>query len=317
MYRAVDEPEASRTAYWRHVFATVTGLEAHFDERPDSRDELLVGDVGPVHVVGVSSGPGEARRTARHIRVNDPDSYLLFVQDEGFALGEHRGRCSEFRPGDLGLVDLSSPLHCAGTERRAVMVSFPTALSPLRPDELSRLTGARIAGDGGTAGLVSSLVRQLPAHLDADDGAAGSRIGTAVLDLLNVGLASHLDRETTVSIEARTRALLVRCRSYIEQNLQDPDLSPGVVAAAHHISLRYLHSLFEPTGDGVAELIRRRRLDRVRRELLDPHQALRPVSAIGARWGLVDSAHFNRLFKTTYGLPPAEYRSVHGPEDIA
>jgi AraC-like DNA-binding protein len=33
-----------------------------------------------------------------------------------------------------------------------------------------------------------------------------------------------------------------------------------------------------------------------------------PVSAVAARWGLPDPAHFNRLFKRTYGLPPAEYR---------
>ena len=32
------------------------------------------------------------------------------------------------------------------------------------------------------------------------------------------------------------------------------------------------------------------------------------VSAVAARWGLPDSAHFSRLFRRTYGLPPAEYR---------
>jgi AraC-like DNA-binding protein len=29
---------------------------------------------------------------------------------------------------------------------------------------------------------------------------------------------------------------------------------------------------------------------------------------VAARWGLPDSAHFSRLFRRTYGLPPAEYR---------
>jgi AraC-like DNA-binding protein len=32
------------------------------------------------------------------------------------------------------------------------------------------------------------------------------------------------------------------------------------------------------------------------------------VSAIAARWGLIDAAHFGRLFRAAYGLPPAEYR---------
>jgi AraC-like DNA-binding protein len=29
---------------------------------------------------------------------------------------------------------------------------------------------------------------------------------------------------------------------------------------------------------------------------------------VAARWGLPDSAHFSRLFRRTYGQPPAEYR---------
>jgi AraC-like DNA-binding protein len=36
------------------------------------------------------------------------------------------------------------------------------------------------------------------------------------------------------------------------------------------------------------------------------------VSAIVARWGLPDGAHFNRAFKAAYGLPPARYRAVYG-----
>src|SRR5207302_1080560 len=30
--------------------------------------------------------------------------------------------------------------------------------------------------------------------------------------------------------------------------------------------------------------------------------------AVGARWGLPDSAQFSRMFRRAYGLPPAEYR---------
>ena len=50
------------------------------------------------------------------------------------------------------------------------------------------------------------------------------------------------------------------------------------------------------TGALTAPLLRRVALDSA------------PVSAVAARWGLPDSAHFNRLFKRAYGLPPAEYR---------
>jgi AraC-like DNA-binding protein len=49
-----------------------------------------------------------------------------------------------------------------------------------------------------------------------------------------------------------------------------------------------------------------------RRDLLDPALAARPVSAIAARWGLVDPAHFSRAFRAAYGVPRLEYRRTMG-----
>ena len=108
--------------------------------------------------------------------------------------------------------------------------------------------------------------------------------------------------------ESREQTLLLRLHAFIEQHLGDADLTPGLVAAAHFISVRYLYRLFETQGTTVAAWIRFRRLERCRADLGDPAFGVVPVSAIAARWGLPDSAHFSRLFRRTYGQPPAEYR---------
>src|SRR6185437_7198589 len=100
----------------------------------------------------------------------------------------------------------------------------------------------------------------------------------------------------------------LRVHSFIEQHLGEEDLSPGLVAAAHHVSVRYLHRLFEAEDTTVAAWIRRRRLDRCRRDLADPALSALPVSTVAAKWGITDPAHFSRLFRSAYGLPPAEYR---------
>jgi AraC-like DNA-binding protein len=273
------------------------------------QDRIVVDDLGPVRVVETYNGAGAAVRTAADVGSDDPDRYALFVQATGTSTGEHHGRTARFAPGDLGLVDLSQPMQCAFSARRTVLVTYPKQLSPLPASELSAVLGRRIRATG-TAGLVSSMVRQLPGQLAADDGAMGARLGTAVLDLINVGLAAQLDRPSAASVDARQQALVLECRRFIEAHLADAALSPATVAAAHHLSVRQLHRLFEPTGDSVADLIRRRRLDRCRRDLLDPDQAERPVAAVGARWGLADGAHFSRAFKRAYGLAPGEFRAT-------
>jgi AraC-like DNA-binding protein len=183
---------------------------------------------------------------------------------------------------------------------------------PVRREEVARLTGVRIAGDEATGALASSFARQLVGHLDEGD-AHRARLGTAVLDLLAVALASRLDGPEQLPPDSRRRGLLLEIRAFIEQNLDDPDLTPRTVAEAHYVSIRYLHKLFETQETTVAEWIRHRRLERCRRDLLDPALRAFPVNAIAARWGLLNAAHFSRAFRAAYGAAPGEYRRCVTP----
>ena len=141
-------------------------------------------------------------------------------------------------------------------------------------------------------------------------GTCAARLSTAIVDLLTIALAARLDRGRSVQPDTYQRTLLLRVHAFIERRLGDPRLSPGTVAAAHHISVRYLYKLFEQEPTGVAGWIRQRRLERCRRDLLDPALRSRPVSAIAARWGMLNAAHFSRSFRAAYGVPPVEYRQL-------
>jgi AraC-like DNA-binding protein len=136
-------------------------------------------------------------------------------------------------------------------------------------------------------------------------------LAVAALEVLATRLAPDLDDGHAVPPVVHRQSLLARIHAFIESHLGDPELSPAAVAAAHHISLRYLHKLFEPGSHGVAGMIRQRRLERCRDDLLDPGRVDRPVAAIAARWGFSSAAHFSRVFREAYGLPPAEFRRVH------
>lgn len=103
---------------------------------------------------------------------------------------------------------------------------------------------------------------------------------------------------------------MTNVQAFIDRRLADPRLSPGTIAAAHHISLRLLHKLFEEHGTSVGRWIRDRRLERCRRDLLDPALSDVPASAIAFGWGFADAAHFTRVFREAYGHPPGEYRRL-------
>lgn len=311
--RVEEEPPRTRLDYFRHLVAdAIAPFRVSVDATADLRAQILSGDVGPVHVVRVCGPPCRASRTARLIRASDPELCKIDVQIRGRTVLAQGDREAALRPGDFTLLDLSRPcaLTDRGEEHEIVAVAFPRALLPLPANELARLTAVRIPGDRGAGALVSTLARQLPAHLDDYGGADGARVGTGVLDLLAGALAARLERTPQLPLETRQRVLLMRVRTFIEERLADPDLSPEGIAAAHYVSVRYLYKLFESEQAGVASWIRVRRLERCRRDLLDPAMRHWPVSAIGARWGLVNAAHFSRAFRAAYGLPPSEYRLI-------
>jgi AraC-like DNA-binding protein len=80
------------------------------------------------------------------------------------------------------------------------------------------------------------------------------------------------------------------------------------VARAHRISVRYLHKILQPREVTLSAWIRRQRLERIRRDLANPLLADRTVSAIAARWGVLDGTHVSRALKAEYGRTAADIR---------
>jgi AraC-like DNA-binding protein len=307
VFQASDQPAAARVDYWHHVMGeTICPLEMRIDGTHHVPERLVVGEAGPIRVGELTLRRGGAERTRRLIRRSDPEMYKIDVQARGRTVVAQDGRESQQEIGDFTFVDLSRPARWFNSSATLVAVLFPRSLLPLDPNEVARLTGVRIRGDRGAGALVSAYARRLLTHVDECGATERARLGATMLDLVVTALAAQLGER--VPPETGRRALLLRVHAYIEQHLGDPGLTPPSIAAAQYISVRYLHRLFETEQTTVADWIRRRRLERCRRDLLDPGLASRPVSAIAARWGLTSPAHFSRAFRAAYGMPPAEYR---------
>lgn len=101
-------------------------------------------------------------------------------------------------------------------------------------------------------------------------------------------------------------AVVRRATAFIDTYLGDPALSVASIAADSCVSPRHLQRAFAGKGTTVTTVIRQRRLERAKVQLVARRDV--PISHIAHQWGFADLAHFSRLFKAAYGEAPSVYR---------
>lgn len=169
-------------------------------------------------------------------------------------------------------------------------------------------------GTTGVIGLASGTLAAFAEHLPEFDEVTPDLLGTTLSGLLSALCAEQL--RFADDTDCARQLLLLRIRCYIAGNLGDSALTPGGVARAHNISLRYLQMLFAEQGMSPARWIRDERLKRVRADLTDPRLDHLSVATIGERWGLVGASQISRHFRHRFGVSPSAYRRSQRSEII-
>jgi AraC-like DNA-binding protein len=258
-------------------------------------------------ITRVSAGAHAVTRTPELISRGGTGYYKLSLQVSGHGLLVQDGRETVLHPGELAIYDTERPYTLSFDDDFSTFVlMFPRRLIGLPTDDVAQMTATTLGSDQGIGHVVAPFISRIGHMLPELDGPIGHRLAMNVVDLLATVMADELYSRPTES--AHNPRLLRQAHQFIESQLGNEELTPAAVAAAQYISVRTLHQVFAGSGTTVARWIRDRRLEKCRRDLEDPLLADVPIGAVGARWGLTDPAHFSRLFRTAYGLSPAQYR---------
>lgn len=193
---------------------------------------------------------------------------------------------------------------------------FPRRMIGLSTPRLHAMAATELEITDALRNLVVDFVRSLESNLGDFVPRSANRLLRNAIELL----ATVVDEAAVAAAASRDGAdrdvpLSERARAHIDVNLGDARLTPQRVADALFISARHLHGVFANEGVTVAEYIRQRRIERCRRDLIDPDLTALTVSEIGARWGFEDASHFSRTFRREEGIPPSEYRRRHAQRD--
>ena len=102
---------------------------------------------------------------------------------------------------------------------------------------------------------------------------------------------------------------------YIQENYADPSLAVSSIAAAFHLSDKYLSQLFkEQTGSKISAFIEQKRIDLACRLL---RSTTLSVNEVGVASGYALTHTFRVAFKRSLGVTPLEWKKVHGEGNAA
>lgn len=298
-----------RRHFWSEVTSRVfTPLDARPRFLDDFNAQLHRASLGVLSLSRAISSPAAVIHTAQSARQTSEQVFLLHLQAEGSSINRQDGREALLERGDFTLCDSSRPYSVTFGDLNDMLVLRIAA--PLLRDRIvnpESFTALRISGTEGVGALASHVLRQLWTQTASGlDPRIAERLGANLLDLLVTALCARQPETTAGSSLANAQR--IRVRYFIEDHLTEPGLDAHVVAAAVHITPRYVHRLFEGGGETLGQYVLRRRLEECARRLRDPADAARSVTEIAFDCGFTDASYFGRSFRQRYGQTPREFR---------
>lgn len=297
-------PQARQFSRWRDAVCD-THLAWDMPNRREAVFDASVRhqNISTARLIECICDPCAGQRREREIgRANDAYFGVLHLLS-GREMVRQGGREVLLESGDFLLWDSTRPIEFAitGKLHKLTLLVPQRLLSAVLPDA-ERRAACTVSGTRGCGALFTNHLRALARE--------GSQLALpnqpalleATLDLL----AAALDERAQGTEASRQQAMLARVQGYIMARLGDPALTPDAIAAAHGISLRQLHRLFEPADATLERWIWRERLARCRHELA--LLGTSSISQIAFKWGFSDAAHFSRAFREQFGVSPRELR---------
>lgn len=258
--------------------------------------------LGELWAVDCRLGGMAGRRGQREISQTDGDYAAVLLVRNGQEVFSQSGRKAIVGPGTAVMWDGVIPGECFSDGALVKTTLFmPRQLCLEALPRLESLVGRPMAATPSLRLLFDWLHTSTRARdLDEDAAAIAGRIA---VDLL----ASAIGASSNIVLD--TKAIrLMEIKAFVEARLGDASLTVDDIAHGNAVSTRYLHTLFEGTGETCREFLMRRRRELAYQLLLSPARV--SVTEVAHRCGFDNPSSFSRAFRAAYGISPREARSA-------
>lgn len=318
VYRwCTDEVEPNeRFDYWREVRSKgLFGVTAELarEQRADFSGEFSLHQLGGAGLVELKASPYTVERSSSDIAHAPGDAICVYQQLGGggwfgglrgsdFAIANGR-----FATSHTDLPYRTAPLGAEGFHLR--ILKIPLGTIPAQ-DKRMRELAPRTFDDLTLAPLLGACFAELgeaSTEQGADDATSLVQ-ALAHLALIERGIVRASSRPGQAALRT---ARLSQARRLIAHHLQDPNLTPIMVADLLGVSVRHLHMLFEAAERSFSQTVTDERLKQSRRLMREAPERL--IADIAASCGFESLATYYRVFNAAYGMAPGDFRA-HGSD---
>ena len=247
-------------------------------------------------------------RTPELISDGDGDFRLLRPTGAPFHFTCH-GEEADGGAGDAILVFNGAP--------STVRFLAPCQITSLRLSHTSLAAAARGLDERAIRSIAATpALRLLLAYTEivrrqgsSGDPVLDHRVAQHMIDLLALAVGPTDDTREQAARSALPAARLATIRADVLANLSEVRLSARTVANRHGLSDRYVHMLFEETGQTFSRFVEDERLKRAYALLTDPSRPDMRIGEIAIAVGFSEHSTFNRAFRRRFGESPGRVRT--------
>lgn len=238
------------------------------------------------------------------------DSILITFPMTGDVRFTQKGRQLTSKPGQF-FIELSSlpyefyHLH----EASLYVIKVPLALLTAQMGTIERQFARSLTIDEGAGRLLVFQIRQILTLIHSNK-LAELEVKIVEQQLLSlIVLTLSAPKEMMMSTSSSIQSVhLKRIEHYVYLHLENPDLTPAMVAAACHISVRYLHKLFSELPYTFSDWVKELRLKQANHILKTKSYVT--IYEVSHRVGYGDQGYFSRIYKQHFGYSPRDTPST-------
>lgn len=243
----------------------------------------------------------ELYRTPKEIlQSSDPVFYCAF-QIAGGSLFEQGGNQAAVSPGDIVLIDSSSPFKILSpglSQQISLILPRPVIERALSINKIE--TGIKISSSTHIARLAQKLLIEasLYENLEAEESAAiidslASLIRSSVLKSV-----SNIDQHAKV---------LIAVFEFVRENIDRPGLTAPMVANAIGVSVRSLYRAFASSSETLSGYVKAQRL-KMCAEYIAEYNGQVSLTEVSYKYGFSSPSYFSTAFKEQYGVTPSKFK---------